>query len=175
MSWAEPVSRRAVVAAALILSLGGCFQPLYGPALLDGGGTSKLKAVEIGEIKGRFGHFLRTELQFALGGGALPEAPSYLLSVTGAPQTRVAVVNSVGTTAQSVSIFVVARYRLTRHSDGLPVLEGSVSGSASYERNDQRFASLSAGNDAEERVAKLVAGQIQTRLAMAFASGTIQP
>jgi LPS-assembly lipoprotein len=167
----SPLVRRVALAvglAAMSLGLGGCLQPLYGPGL----GTSEaLGAIDVAPIPGRLGHFIATDLQFGLAGGALPETPLYRLDVKATPTTRVAIVDRYLANADSASIYVTATYTLTRLSDNLVIDNGSVSGSASYDRVDQRFATLQAQRNAEERVARLVGEQIRTRLAASFASG----
>jgi LPS-assembly lipoprotein len=169
MSWADAF-RRIPVLAGLVLALSAC-QPLYAPSLLGEGASTKLKDIEIAPVPGRFGHYLRTNLQFAFGGGALPRAPQYRLTVVATPRNRIAVVNRQLTSAESASVLVVATYTLVRIADGEPVLTGAVSGSASYERTDQRFGALRAAQDAEERAAQLISDQIRTRVASAIAAG----
>jgi LPS-assembly lipoprotein len=170
MSWADPIMRRLVPALALIVGLAAC-QPLYAPGLLGRDGGSRLDDVEITAISGRFGHFLRVDLQFAFGGGTLPASPKFRLDVSAAPQTRVAVVNRFLTTADSASLLVIATYTLVRLSDGVAITTGSVSGSASFDRTEQRYGTLRAAQDAEERAAQLISEQIRTRVAAALAGG----
>jgi LPS-assembly lipoprotein len=171
MSWVRTPSRRSALGALLLGALVGC-QPLYAPGLLGRDGGSRLDDIEISAIPGRLGHFLRTDLQFAFGGGSLPASPKYRLDVVATPQTRVAVVNIYLTTADSASLLVIASYTLVRLSDGVAVTTGSVSGSASFDRSEQRYATLRASQDAEERAARLISEQIRTRVAASLASGS---
>jgi LPS-assembly lipoprotein len=173
MSSDRPTSRRAFMLAALGVTLAGCVQPLYGPGLGGQGGVgARLGEIEVSAISGRFGHYLRTDLQFALGGGSISPAPKYRLDVSAAPQTRVAVVDRYLAQADSASLLVNANYVLVRLSDGAEVTKGAVAGSASFERTNQRFATVKASQDAEERAARLISELIRTRLAAAFADGS---
>jgi LPS-assembly lipoprotein len=163
--------KHVALLAGLCAGLGGCLQPLYAPTALSGQSAVALRDIEVTAIDGRFGHFLRTELQFALGGGSLPKEPLYRLDIIATPQTRVAVVDRYLSTAESASLLVNASYSLVRLSDGEKVIKGSVSGSASFDRSNQRYATLRASQEAEERAATLIADLIRTRIAAGLAEG----
>ncbi len=141
------------------------------PELLGTESGSSLSSIAVDPIEGRLGHFLRTELQFALGGGRIPDSPTFRLSVTATQQNRVAVVNRFLTEAESATTIVNASYSLVRISDGVEVTSGKVTSSAGFDRSDQRFATLSASKNAEERAARLTSDQIRTRIASALAAG----
>jgi LPS-assembly lipoprotein len=162
---------RMIALAGLCCALAGCLQPLYAPTAIGGPSNVALKDIEVTAIDGRFGHFLRTDLQFALGGGTLPKNPLYRLDVVATPQTRVAVVDRYLSTAENASLLVNATYTLVRLADGVSVINGNVSGSASFDRSNQRYATLRASQEAEERAATLIADQIRTRIAAGLAEG----
>jgi LPS-assembly lipoprotein len=169
MSWSERL-QRAALAVALMLPLTQCVQPLYAPGLLGKDGTTDLASIEVAPIPNRLGHYLRTDLQFALGGGSIPDAPLYRLAVVATPGTRTAVADRYLAQADSVSYVLTATYTLTRLSDAAIVTTGSVTGSSSYERSDQRYATVRAARTAEERAARVVSDQIRTRLAAVLAA-----
>ena len=52
------------------------------------------------------------------------------------------------------------------------VTGGSATGTATYDRGVQRFATVRAERDAEIRLAKTLAEQIKTRLAAGFATAS---
>ena len=174
MSWADLFfhPRRCVWVAALAPLLTGCFQPLYAPSLLgDGNGSTKLASIEVADIPDRLGHFLHAELQFQLGGGAIPTAPLYQLAITTRQTTQVALVDRNTDRADSASQLVVATY-VMRDRDGKIVTSGTVTAVASYDRSSQQFANLRASRNAEERAAKLLAEQIRIRISAALVSKT---
>jgi LPS-assembly lipoprotein len=62
-----------------------------------------------------------------------------------------------------------ARFSL-KDQDGRTVFAGTARANATYQRDEQRFASVRAARDADIRVAKLLADDIRQRLAAHFAS-----
>ena len=161
---------RVTAVLALCVGLSGCFQPLYGPALLGGPTRSALDTIDVAPIPDRVGHFLRTSLQFEFGGGTLPTNPDYRLEVAATPSTRVAVVDRGSVNADSASVFLAVNFRLLKLADNTVVTEGRASATASYDRVSQRFTNLRVGRDAEERAAKVVSDQIRIRVAAALAA-----
>jgi LPS-assembly lipoprotein len=164
-------SRRAKVAAvaALALALGGCLQPLYAPPRA-GGEPLAIRTVEVAPIPDRFGHFLRTELQFRLGGGALPEAPVYRLTVTTRATSRAAIVDRSTDRVDTLTLQVRANYVLRRIADNSTVASGAASATSTYDRSSQRFSNVAAGRSAEERTTRQLADQIMARVAAALAA-----
>jgi len=154
----------------LVLPLGGCFQPLYGPSSLGGhGAATQLAEIDVAEIPDRMGHFLRAELQYQLTGGTLPTSPLYQLEVRTRTTSQVAIVDRATDRADSATQITNADYVL-RDRDGKIITYGTVPVTASYDRSSQQFANLRAARDTEERIAKQVAEQIRLRLAAAFAA-----
>jgi LPS-assembly lipoprotein len=161
------VTRLALVAPLLLL--GGCLQPVYAPA---GRATpqASLQTIEVADIKGRLGHYLKTSLQFALGGGTLPNTPVYRLVAAPTSNNRIAAVDRGIAVADNVSAVVDVSYQLIEISSGNPLLTSSVQAIASFGRSTQRFANIQAQQDAEERAAKLAAEQIRTEIVAFFLS-----
>lgn len=157
--------RRALLAALLVgVPIAAC-RPMY--ADLGGGRTvaDELAAIQIDEVRGLLGHYLDQELTFLLTGGQPPPAARYKLAITVTERAQTPVADVATGRAQAATIIVDANFVLTRMGDGAEVMRGLATGSASYDRLNQRFAGLRAGRDAEIRISKLLAEQIKTRIA----------
>jgi LPS-assembly lipoprotein len=157
--------RRAVLAALLLALSAAACRPMY--ADLGGGRTvaDELAAIDVEEVHGLLGHYLDEELSFLLTGGQPPPASRYRLAITVTERAQTPVADVSTGRAQAATIIVDAKFTLTRISDGTEVMKGLATGSASYDRLNQRFAGLRAGRDAEIRISKLLAEQIKTRIA----------
>lgn len=164
------------VAAALALSLGlsGCFQPLYGTATQSGQSLAgTLSAIDVDEVVGSrnsetFTHYLRSELVYQLNGSGLPADKRYKLEMTFTSTLQTPIVDTATGRAQSATINGVVAYSLKTLDGSKTLTEGKATGSASYDRFVQRFASVRAARDAEIRLAKVLAEQIRTRLSAAL-------
>ena len=164
--------RTAIVVGALAVSLGGCFRPLYGSA--DYGGLSVqqgLAGIRV-EVEGdRLEHYLRNELEFSLRGGDPSTAPvTHRLVVNAKQRTTTAVVDRLSGAADNASIIIEAKYSLFELAKSTPATEGDATVVVSYDRGQQRFASVRAARDTEIRGAKQLAEQIKTRVAAFLAS-----
>lgn len=170
MSWSDSarLPRRAVflaVVLALPLALSGCIHPLYGSSSGGEELQAKLSGIVIDEVPDRFGHYLVQELGFDLNGSGKEGTARYRLSITTSESVQPAVVNSLTGVATSATLFGTATFHLVETATGKDVLTGVAQATASYSRNDQRFASVRAARDAEIRVAEQLAEQIKTRIA----------
>lgn len=174
-------TRRLVVAGLAglaALPLGGCLTPLYGPTATGRGLEDALRAVQVepvtvgpqGEV---LSHYLRQELVFALDGTgrATTEGPkAYGLQTTVTLSTRTPIVDATTLRASVATLSGTARYRLTT-LDGATVIDaGQVQGAVTYERLVQRFATVRAERDAQIRLAKVLADEIRTQVALALRS-----
>lgn len=151
----------ALLAAAVLLS--GCgLKPLYG-----GGGSGAvaqtLRSVEVAPIGGRAGWLVRTELEDRL--GARQGGPSaYRLEVeldddiTGFGIRRDDAVTRERRTLR-------ARYRLV-DARGLVVLDATAGSDAGIDVVGSEYATVAAEQTALERLAREVADQIVTRVAL---------
>ena len=167
--------RRLLVLAALAaaLPLGGCFQPLYGEASIGGGSVeAALRDIVVDPVPERIGHYIVQELGFALNGSGEAGKARYRLSMTVREQVQATIVNTATGSASAATVLVDVDFKLVTVDGGKVVIAGKAYGSASYDRNSQRFASLRAARDAEIRIAKTIADQMRTRLAARFATGT---
>ena len=160
-------------AALAVLLLSGCLRPLYGPTASGASLRDALASVEVAPVAAalnqeRLGHHLRSELVFDLDGSGQPRPKQYKLAIAVSERVATQIVNSATGRADSATLVADAEYKLTTLDGSRTIATGTATGSAVYDRNVQRFASLRAARDAEIRVAKLLAEQIRTRLTAAL-------
>jgi LPS-assembly lipoprotein len=165
--------RRTLVRAALVwlptLMLAGCLQPVYGP-LSEGGGKvgAELQAIAVDPIPNRLGHYLGDELIFALNGTGSQVSPKYHLIVTVNETSATPLIDTVTGYPTASTVMVTATYRLVPVGGIDPVIKGSASVAATYDRTSNRFADVRAARDAEIRDARSLAEAIRTQLAAAL-------
>lgn len=146
----------------------GCgFQPLYG----DGPGGAQLdevlRTVSIAPIPGRVGQRIRNELIFATTGGDYSEAPNYRLEIAIRESVQDVVVAKTGE-SEGRGYRLLAAFKLIRLEDDTVVIDGKSVARAAYDNLDSTFADIRARRDAENRAARVVADDIQTRIATAL-------
>jgi LPS-assembly lipoprotein len=161
----------------------GCFQPLYADRSVDGGPglRSAMAAVDVKQIdtakgsdEARLAVELRNALLFGLtGGGPAPRA-AYSLTVRMASTVSDIIVDTTTTRPAIEDYGINATYVLTEIASGKKVVTGQTFARVSYDipGQEQRFARLRGLRDAESRAAKVIADNIQARLASYFAAGT---
>jgi LPS-assembly lipoprotein len=179
---------RLAGAMAIALSAGGCFQPLYGQASHPGL-VEDMRAIEVAEInppkpdskpnalgldaqldrQDRVGHYLRNNLIFNFNGTGTSPPPKYRLSVTTSESTTTPTVESQIGAADAATLTVTAKYVLTPVSGGKPIVSSEAVSSAVYDLSINRFANLRASRDAEIRLAKSLADEMELRIAAALA------
>jgi LPS-assembly lipoprotein len=166
-------------AAVLLIALpaGGCFQPLYGEAAHPGL-VAQMRAIAVDPVKGsvqdtsqqtpdldRIAHYLGNDLIANLNGTGAVVEPKYRLTVTSSFTTATPTVTSQIEVANAATVTVTARYVLKRVGGGEEIVSGSAVNAAVYDRTEDRFANLRAQRDAEIRLAKSLADEIELRLA----------
>jgi LPS-assembly lipoprotein len=157
----------------LALGLGGCFRPLYGTAEFNGLSVQQsLANVSITVAGDRMQHYLRNELEFGLRGGNTAQASEKRYNLVVAARQRVssAVVDRVSGAAEGATMILEATYTLTEAGKGTVLETGDSTVIVSYDRSQQRFASVRAARDAEIQGARQMADQIRTRVAAYLAS-----
>jgi LPS-assembly lipoprotein len=168
MSWSEiwPSSKDRRVFAALLLALpaGGCFQPLYGEAVHPGL-TADMQAIAIEPISDRIGHYLGDDLIVNLNGTGSTPAPKYRLTVKVVQSTATPTVTSQIQVANAATVSAIATYVLKPAGGGETLVTDKANAVAVYDRTEDRFANLRAQRDAEIRLAKSLADEIELRLA----------
>lgn len=185
MSWPDaPRLIRLAAALALAGLTAGCFQPLYGEHTTAAGTPSVLQALRGVDVKpvstpngtrlARVGVEMRNQLLYDLTGGSGAAAPTHRLVVQlSSSQTQVIVdINSARADIQNYGID--ATYTLTDLSTGKDVVKGQTFSRVSYDipGQQQRFAAERGLRDAEDRAAKVIADNIQSRLASYFVAGS---
>ena len=172
-SWKQ-AGRIGLVAVAT-LGLSACFRPLYGPTASGESLGALLASIEVDTVQAvrgqeRLGHYLRSELVFDLDGSGQPTTKRFHLSLSVAETVQTPLVSSTTGRAESATLFGTAAYKVMANGSDRVLTEGTASGSATYDRSVQRFASLRAARDAEIRLAKLLSEQIKTRVAAILAT-----
>lgn len=172
-----PTRRLMLVAALGAAALaGGCLRPLYAEgttSTIGGSVGSALKGVEIAEIKGLVGHYLRNELVFELdGGGSEPSGPKRLKLQASVSETlEVITVDYANGRADSAVLVATANWSVTREGSSEVISSGTNVVRAPYERSLQRFATVRAARDAQIRAAKSLATLIRGQLSADLVAG----
>jgi len=148
--------------------LAGCgFKPMYaeGPSgvQLD----EVMRTVSISSIPGRVGQRLRNELIFGTTGGGHSAAPRYKLKIAIKESLQSTVVAKTGK-SKAEAYQLKAAFELVRLEDKTVLLTGTSFGRAAFDKLDSTFADLRARRDAENRAARTVAEDIETRIAAAL-------
>jgi LPS-assembly lipoprotein len=151
---------------ALTVALGGCggFTPLYAAQ----GVSPKLAAIEVAEPDGRLGFYMRDYLQDALARDRNQPAV-YRLSF-GNRELRVPRGITIANVASRYEVDLSTTYTLTEIATNKVVTRGLVSVNVTYDVQSQPYASLSAQQDGERRVAEQAADRLRIELASFFAS-----
>ncbi len=166
-------ARRMVALAlpvGLSLLLAGCLRPLYGPTASGQSMEAELAAIEVQEIPERLGHYLRSELMFLLDGSGQPSPKRYRLTISPTTSVSAAVVDAASTRADAATLYGSAPFQLKAVDGDRVIFTATAVGSATYDRSNQRYATVRAARDAEIRLAKVLAEQIKTRVAAALVS-----
>ena len=138
--------RRACV-AALALGLSACgFRPLYGPTASGAPMAETLAAIEVTPVSASLGqerltHYLRSELVFDLNGSGEPKPKRYRLTINASESTTTPLTDSTTGRADAATLTGTANYSLALRDGGTVLTSGTAVGTATYDRNPQRFAS----------------------------------
>lgn len=166
-----PSRRSLALAAALGAAAlaGGCFRPLYAESTtstVGGSVRTALRGIELPEIKGVIGHYLRNELAFEFDGGNEPDAPKTLkFDATITESIDVITVDYANGRADSAVLVATATWKVTRIGSGEVVSSGVSSVREPYERSSQRFATVRAARNAQVQAGKNLASLIRGQIA----------
>ena len=151
---------RLGIVLALAGTLAACLQPVNTP-MLGRGDSSRLSDINVSRIDGFLGHILQSELIFLFGNGALNPNARFGLSVKTTSGKATSIVDNFNASVQTVSVQVEATYELMDTKTRTLKGSGKTFASSSYDRSSQRFATLRAQRDAEEKAAKLLAERLR--------------
>jgi LPS-assembly lipoprotein len=148
---------------ALLALLGGCtLRPLYA-----GGGSGQvaqaLKSVDVAPIGGRAGWLVRTALEDRIGKGG--SAPKYRLEIE-LDDDIVGFGIRSGNTITRERRTLRARYRLVDTAAGTVLLDATAGSDVGVDVVSSEYATVAAEQTALERLAKELADQIVTRVAL---------
>jgi LPS-assembly lipoprotein len=168
---AAPLRRffRVAAIASLALGLSACLRPLYGPTTSGASLQNVLASIDIPETnwpdtQAVVGHYLRSELNYQLNGSGSDTPKKYNLKLSLRERLTTPIVSSVTGLAQSATITGDLKFTLTSLDEKKVITTGTATAQATYERFNQRFATVRAARDAEIRLAKTLAEQVRTRL-----------
>jgi LPS-assembly lipoprotein len=164
-----------VLVAGLSLGLSACFRPLYGPTASGQSLQTVLASIDVPELKwppalANTGHYLRSELVYALNGSGSDTPKRYSLKMTLSETQSSPVVDIETGTASSVIVGGTLTYTLTSLDGKTVVTQGTATSATSFDRFPQRFANIRAARDAEIRLATDLAQQVRTRLSATLAT-----
>ena len=166
----------------LLAGLSACqVRPLYGPLNGGPGGSvsstvqAELAAIDIDPIRQTQGlddatRTLYNELLFNFERGAGQTEKKYRLRVVMSINTAEVGVVELADVPTSYTLTMNTTYVLSDIADGKTVMTGRSFATASYDFSNQRYANIRAKRDAADRAAKVVAGDIQMRIAGFIAS-----
>lgn len=170
MTQASRRSASKLIAVAVMIAplLAGCgFQPLYGAGPSGVQLNDVMRTVSVVPIPGRVGQRIRNELIFATTGGGYADAAQYRLEIAIRESVKDVFVARSGE-SEGRAYRLIASFKLVRLADDKELISGQSVGRAAYDNLDSTFADVRARRDAENRAAKSVAQDIQTRIATAL-------
>ncbi|WP_321344041.1 LPS assembly lipoprotein LptE [Breoghania sp.] len=165
---------RALAVVCMFAVLTGCnVRPLYGSLGPAAPAQEELAAIEIAPADSRSGQVLRNELIYAFQRGGEAATVRYRLKfITNLTKSSVAV-EELSDVPAAYLVQMTASFSLSDSETGRTLMTGTSFANASYDFSNQRFANQRAAKEAEDRAAKVVADDIQIRIAAYFADHRI--
>lgn len=154
---------RALLASFALLLAGCGFSPMYAPA----GGGNAIGPVSIGQIDGKAGHVLRTELSRILAIENDGSPPMTLEITLSEAVTSLGI--RVDESATRAELRLIANYVLTPPAGQGRVMRGSVLSTVNYDVPTAAFGEIAAQDDARERAAETMAQRFRAELALRMA------
>ena len=159
------------VAPALSACGNGGSRPLYAETPSGAGLQERLKELDVAPIPGRVGQRIRNDLIFQAGGGGELLPPTHRLEITITESILTTLVQKDGTSSGQVYA-VQASFKLVNIKTKKVVSQGTSHGRAAFERYTNTtqaqftYSNVRAREDAENRVARVIADDLKTRVAM---------
>ena len=150
--------RRAFVLGLAAFALAGCrFEPVYGPG---GSGTALMGSVRADDPVSRADFNFVAALEERLG---RPVAPRYALAYRITQrEVETGVVRGIG--ASRIQLRGQLDFTLTDQATGAQVAQGRVEADSAYSTTSTQLATLTAAEDAELRLMRMLADGLVTRL-----------
>jgi LPS-assembly lipoprotein len=158
---------RIIAALALAFTASGCgFHPLYGSSGATAETADKLASIYVAPIPQRLGYELRNTLIDLFDASGRPSQNFYRLHITLSQKSQgVAVQNDAAITRYNDTL--VVKYELT-DAKGALITQGMETGLSAYNVVESPYATLTAQQDSDMRVAQDIAYRIRTDLAVFF-------
>jgi len=172
------LSRRSLVrglslllaaAPALAACGNGGIRPLYGATPSGAGLQERMAQVDVATIPGRVGQRIRNDLIFLTTGGGQPLPPTHRLEVTIRESVISTLVKIDGDSLGQIYA-VEASFQLISIKDKKVVLKGTSHARAGFERFQAIYSNVRARDDAENRAARTLADDLNTRVATYLSS-----
>lgn len=159
----------------VLIGLAACqVRPLYLDETAIGGPASPvadLQSIAIDSPRDRVELALRNELLFLFrGDGSTVSDPRYRLRLITLVAKNTLAVELEEDLPSAVFLTVSSTFILSEDGSDRTLLTGQASAGASYDFSSNRFANVRAERDAEERAARIVAENINARVASYFAA-----
>jgi LPS-assembly lipoprotein len=158
---------KIIAALTMAAATGGCFQPLYGEAAHPGL-VQAMHEVEVTPIPDRIGAYLTDDLIARMNGTGETPKPKYRLKVELSKSVQTPTVESQIQSADAATVTGTVMFALIRIDGEKTIYAGSATSSAVYDRTLQSYSDLRAARDAELRIAKSLADEIELRVAGAL-------
>lgn len=155
----------------LAVGLGGCLQPVNGIRFGNETINSQLAEVTVARSEGYLGHIVKAELDYLLTNGAPARNSRYQLKMKLVQGQGSSLVDSATGRPQIATLQVTTTYELFDAQLKKIRGSGTTMVSASYDRSSQRFATIRAQRDAEERVGKALAERMKIIVVSILAQG----
>lgn len=154
---------RLAILGVMAGGLSACLQPVHAPHLGVGGGpiAAELAQVSVAPIEGHLGYSLKSELDYLLTNGQPASGTRYLLTIRTQQTGATSIIDAATARPQSVTLQAEATYELKDTVNGAIRASGRTFASANYDRSAQRFATIRAQRDAEERLGKALAERLR--------------
>ena len=156
-----------LIATIIVAACG--FQPLYGSGqgVLSSAVVEDLAAVRITAISDRVGQIVRNDLLDRLNPFGEPTSPRFSLAVE-LEEAKEGLAIQIDDTVTRFNLTLTANYFLTDAQTGAMLTAGSVRATAAYNVLRSDFANVIAERDAQQRAAREIADELNTRLAVFF-------
>lgn len=165
------LNRSLIVVSIMMLGLGGCLQPVNGVRFGNDSISSQLSEVTVARSEGYLGHIVKAELDYLLSNGAPAKDSRYHLKLKLGQDKGSSLLDAATGRPQIVTLQVNATYELLDTKENKIRGSGTTVVSASYDRSSQRFATIRAQRDAEERVGKALAERMKIIIVSILAQG----